>query len=132
MVDKKQTAQPGRSTVENLQSGKPSAADFQKRLQEAYFSYLKELQLVQADYQQGLAQVYIGNRRHWQEVVQSAPDPEKCLEAYRSNAQALQKFFASPEPQQRIEEAYLQYLRALREAWSQVDFSALSPGAGSV
>ena len=103
-------------------------ADVQQRFEEAYRSYMRALRDASSDDtpQKRAASVFVD----YAQALLDARAPEDVLkrfDACLNYLRALQE--VQREAQRPFEAAYVDYVRALQEAWAQVDVNALDTAA---
>jgi tRNA U34 5-carboxymethylaminomethyl modifying enzyme MnmG/GidA len=100
--------------------------EVQQAHQQAYWNWLREVQLAFADIQAQAQKGQAEFAQNLQEQFRSAGDYNQYVEAYRNAAKKLQESSSGDDLGKRLLEAHRNYLRAIREAWSQLDPDAIT------
>lgn len=133
----------GRSKPSGDQAGQAGAATQQKRdplteglrrFEDAHLNYLREVRDVWAEAQRHYQQAYQRASQHLTRALSEPAtlrDPVAQQKAYHEQAEQVRKAVSPDELRKRFEEAYRNHLRALKDAWANLDVDAIDLGSKS-
>lgn len=104
-----------------------------RHFEDAHLNYLREVRDVCADAQQRYQQAY---QQAYQQQIQAYSslayaEPQKRSEPSRLRAEQQESSFSPEDVQKRLEEAYRNHLRAIKDAWAKLDVDAIDFGSNS-
>jgi hypothetical protein len=134
MPEEKRVSQAGgggkAETAGAAKAKQSSLSDTVRRFEDAHLNYFRELRDIWVQTQDQFNEAFRTQARKFAESTQNA-DPATRFQAYRENVEQLQKSVNPDDVKQRFEEAYRNHLRALKDAWANVDVDALDLSSGA-
>jgi hypothetical protein len=143
MADDERVPAAGRGKPGGGQAGQAGAATQQKRdpltealrrFEDAHLNYLREVRDVWAEAQrkyQHACQRAAQQLEHALSDPATQRDPAAQQKAYHEQAEQVQKAVSPDELKKQFEEAYRNHLRALKDAWANLDVDAIDLGSNS-
>ena len=101
-----------------------SLSETQRRFEDAHLNYWREVRDVWTETQGEFNKAFREQAQKFSESTLNA-DPATRFQAFRDQTEQVQKSVDPEDVKKRFDDAYRNYLRALKEAWAHLDVDAV-------